>query len=166
MTAAKERSFVISAKDVRFRRAEDGTVLMRAGEEETPIATLVGAFPLTHPQGMIALRDLQGEEIGILDCVEGLDEESRKIVREGLERSYFMPRITDILDIQESLNVVEWEVQTNKGPRSFEVRNVRKNIRRFGSRRLVIRDVDANRYEIRDWMQLPPYAQKLLEPYM
>lgn len=166
MSTTTEKSFVIPAQDAQFRRGEDGTVLMRTDGEETPIATFVGAFPLTHPGGMIALRDLQGEEIGILDDVDGLDEESRRIVREGLERSYFMPRIIDIQDIHESLNVVEWKVETNKGPRDFEVRNVRKNIRRFGSRRLVIRDVDANRYEIRDWMKLPPYAQKLLEPYI
>ena len=77
-----------------------------------------------------------------------------------------MPRVTDILDLRERMNGVEWEVQTNRGPRSFQVRHVRWSVRRIGPRRLVIKDVDGNRYEIRDWMQLSPASQKLLEPYL
>jgi len=77
-----------------------------------------------------------------------------------------MPRIHNILDIQEVLSVVEWEVETNKGARAFQVRDVRKSIRRVAVRKLVIKDVDGNRYQIPDWMTLPAHAQKLLEPYI
>ena len=112
------------------------------------------------------IRDEEGTEIGLLDDVRGLDPDSQRIIRDELERSYFMPRITDVLDVREELNVVIWEVETNRGPRKFEVRHVRQNIRRMGRRRLVIKDVDGNRYEIRDWIKLPPLAQKLIQNYL
>jgi len=35
----------------------------------------------------------------------------------------------------------------------------------MGLRRLVIKDVDGNRYEIRDWQELPSAAHKLIQVY-
>ena len=77
-----------------------------------------------------------------------------------------MPRITDIHSIKETLNVEEWDVETNKGPRTFQVRHARQNVRRLGPRRFAIKDVDGNRYSVRDWINLPPQAQKLFDPYL
>ena len=157
---------ILTAENISFRKDTEGNILLNKDEQEQVIANVTAAFPLSDPQKMISLRDHDGQEIGILDDVSRLDPHSKWIISEALERSYFMPRITDILDIQENLNVIEWEVETDKGLRTFEVRNVRKNVRRIGQRQLIIKDVDGNRYEIRDWMTLPPHPQKLLEPYL
>ena len=161
-----EQDFVLSAADVRFARDDDGRVQMTLGSDTQTLGSIMSAFPLTHPGHMVSLRDLEGQEIGVLDNVRELDERSRDVVREELERTYFMPKILDIHDVREELNVVTWEVDTNRGSRTFEVRNVRQNVRRVGRRRLVIKDVDGNRYEIRDWIDLPPHAQKLIELYL
>ncbi len=166
MTVSDEKNFLIAAGDVHFRRDAHGNVqLDRAGQVQI-VASMIAAFPLTHPDGMVSLRDSEGVEIGILDSAGQLDDESMKIVLDALERSYFMPRILDIFDITDAMNVVEWIVETDRGARVFHVRYVRQNIRRIGMRRLVIKDVDGNRYEIHDWIDLPVLAQKLLEPYL
>jgi len=157
---------MLQSGNVRFRRNAEGKVLLCVDGAEQVVAGVVSAFPLTHRHTMVSLRGADGEEIGILDDVGRLDEDSRRIIRQELDRSYFMPRITDIMDLSESMNVEEWKVQTDKGPHTFLVRGARRNVRRMGRRRLVIKDVDGNRYDIPDWMSLPPYAQKLLEPYM
>lgn len=166
MTDVPDTGVLLRAAEVSFRRDDQGNVLLKADGREQIVAGVMSAFPLTLPLGMVSLRDGEGREIGILDEVRQLEPDSRRILAEELERSYFMPRITDIRDVQETLNVVEWDVHTNKGPRTFQVRRVRQNVRRMGERRFVIKDVDGNRYEIRDWIELPPYAQKLLEPYL
>lgn len=158
--------YLLSAKSVRFRRDGDGTVRMEGHGQERVVAGVQGAFPLTRPAGMVSLRDDDGREIGLLDDVGALDRDSRRIVREELDRAYFMPRIEGIEDIKEALSVVEWRVVTNRGPRTFVVRHVRKNVRRIGPRRYMVKDVDGNRYEIRDCLNLPPAAQKLIEPYL
>jgi len=166
MTPLSKLDFIINGAEVRFTSGPDGTILMHDPTGERPIGSVAPAFPFTCPKGMIGLRDREGNEIGILEGLAGLDAQSRRLVEEALERCYFMPRIHNILDIQEVLSVVEWEVETNKGARAFQVRDVRKSIRRVAVRKLVIKDVDGNRYQIPDWMTLPAHAQKLLEPYI
>ena len=157
--------FLIKAPDVRFARNAEGRVILRRGGERLVVGNVLSAFPLTRPGRMVSIRDEQGEEVGVLDDVHALDPESRHILLDELERSYFMPRITDIVAVKEDLGVVSWEVETNRGPRTFDVRRVRQNVRRMGLRRLVIKDVDGNRYEIRDWQELPSAAQRLIQVY-
>ena len=163
---SEDEEILIRAADVRFTRNAEGRVVMASGGETRVVGNVMSAFPLTSAGRMVSVRDQEGQELGLLDDVHGLDPDSREIVREELERSYFMPRVKDILDIKEELNVVTWEVVTNRGPRTFDVRHVRQNVRRMGPRRLVIKDVDGNRYEIRDWMNLPPLAQRLIQIYL
>ena len=38
--------------------------------------------------------------------------------------------------------------------------------RQIGRRRVIIRDVDGNRYEIQDWTALPPRSYKQFEEYL
>ncbi len=157
----------VEAEKLTFRRDEHGEVWVTLGDEPAQrLGGCISAFPLTHPHQLVAIRDEQGRDLAMLDDVDRLDETSCEIVSEELERTYFMPWIQDILDIDEHLNVVEWEVITDKGERTFQVRNVRQNVRRVGRRQFVIKDVDGNRYEISDWMALPVAAQKLLEGYL
>jgi len=163
---APEEKLFLDTKDLRLRRNDDGSVMMESAGGRRLVANIVGAFPLSGPGQMLSLRDVEGQEIGLVQSVRDLDNESREVIREELERSYFMPEIVDILDISERRNLVEWEVLTDRGQRTFHVRNVRHNVRRLGQSRLVIKDFHGNRYEVRNWMKLSPRAQKLLEPYV
>lgn len=161
-----EDAFVIKASDVRFRRDPSGHVVFHQAGQEQRIGGLLSAFPLTNAGRVVSVRDEAGQELGLLDDAHALDAESRRIVAQELERSYFMPRITDVLDVREELNVVTWEVQTDRGPRTFEVRHILQNVRRLGRRRVVIKDVDGNRYEIRDWTALPAPARELIQLFL
>ena len=159
-------SFIIKAADVHFGRSGDREIVMRTGGRFVTVGNVMAASPITDPRRMVSVRDEQGEEIGILDDVTQLDPTSQRIILDELERVYFMPRIVDIIDIREDLGVVSWEVETDKGERSFQVRNIRQNVRKVGRRRIIIRDVDGNRYEVRDWAELPGPAERLLQPYL
>lgn len=161
-----EDHFVIQATEVRLSRSPEGQLVLHQDDSVQSVGSVMSVFPLTRPARMVALRDADGDEIGILDDVRKLDPASRGIMAEELERAYFMPAINDILDVREELRVVTWDVVTDKGPRTFQVRHVRQNVRRMGRRRLVIKDVDGNRYEIRDWLKLPPFAQKMIQIYL
>ena len=161
-----ESNFLIDAVAVRIVKTEKGRLELHRDGRVEPVGSIVSAFPLTGPGAMVSLRDEEGDEIGILDNVARLDPASREVMKGELERSYFMPVISDIVDIREELGVVTWEVETDRGPRTFQVRNVRQSIRKMANRRLVIKDVDGNRYEVRDWLGLQPLAQKLLQIYL
>jgi hypothetical protein len=159
-------NFLVTGDRVSLRREGETDVTVVVDGEPRLLGGVAGAFPLTRPNKMIALRDEEGDEIAILADARQLDDESRQVLREALDRAYFMPRIIDIYAIDEDMNIVHWDVATNRGERLFQVRGIRRNVRRIGERRFIIKDVDGNRYEIRDWMMLPPNAQKLIEPYL
>jgi hypothetical protein len=115
---------------------------------------------------MISVRDAEGEEVGLIDDISMLDGKSRALMQAELEKSYFMPRISNILYCEEKLNVVTMEVETDRGDRTFQIRNVRRNIRNLPHYRIVIKDVDGNRYEIPDWTELPGPARSYLLQYI
>jgi hypothetical protein len=164
---AKDQFIILKADEIRFERDEHaGGIVMIKGEERLRVGIISRAFPLSNPRRWLLVRDEEGDEIGLIDDARHLDSHSRNIVREEVEKSYFLPDITNVIDIDEDLNVVTWEVDTNRGLRTFMVRSVRQNIRRIAGFGILIRDVDGNRYRIRDYRQLPPRAQQMVEEYI
>ena len=53
-----------------------------------------------------------------------------------------------VLEITDDFGIQRWEVETDRGPRVFEVRS-REDLRWLHPGHLIVRDVDGNRYEIK-----------------
>jgi len=165
-SVAQQKNFLIEASHVRFEREDDDHVYMITSGGRQEVGTITMAFPLSNRGRMIVVRNAEGEEIGILDNLKSLDAASRRIANEEMEKSYFLPRIQDVFDVTEKLGVATWKVQTDRGPRTFQVRRPRQNLRKIGRRRVIIRDVDGNRYELSDWTTLPRRTRRLFEEYL
>jgi hypothetical protein len=157
---------MLQAKNVVLDRDNDGNVHLKTDKKELEVGSVHGAFPLSNPGKMILIRDTEGNEVEILDDVHDLEKHSRRIIKEELEKSYFMPTIRNILSDSEKLGVVTWNVMTNRGEKTFEIRNVRQNIRKVGNGRMIVKDVDGNRYQIKNAFGLPPKAQEILTQYV
>ena len=149
------RLFRTHAEDANVRLTIDGDRSWR----EVRIAC---AFPLSKPDQYIGLRDGEDKDIGILKTLDGLDADSRTIVEEELERRYFTPRIERVLSVREDFGVVTWQVETDKGPRRFLVRNLRDSTFPLGANRLMMTDTDGNRYEFPDVRAVEPKAAVIL----
>jgi len=156
----------ISAENAQLRRNSAGDNVAIVDGQEVFIAHILSIFPISNKNHFISLRDVEGNEIGIVEQAHELDQESQRILREELERSYFLPRIVDILGIEDNLGVFMFRVQTDKGYRAFEVRNPRKNIRFVGDGRFIIKDVDGNRYDIPKLRNLGPKSQNLMSEFV
>lgn len=157
---------LIDGEEITITRDSYGHAVAKVGDEEVVLSHILSIYPISNKTSFLALRDQQGKEIGILDSIDKLDSDSKKIVWEELERSYFLPRIKDIHAIDEKLSVLTWEVSTNRGFRAFQVRNPRKNVRAVTNRRFIVKDVDGNRYEIRNIGNLPARAQTLIAEFI
>jgi len=120
-------------------------------------------YPITEPTRWIALRDHQGEEIGLIVDADQLDDASREALRTELERTYVLPKIEHIHDILDHHSVPAWEVETDRGPRTVEIRSSRRDIRLLPDGQVLIRDADGNYFEIPDRNQLDPASRALLE---
>ncbi len=143
----------LDPKTLRLFRthAEDATVRLTIEDDRSwREVRIARAFPFSDPDRYIGLRDGDDKDIGILTDLHGLDPASRAIVDEELERRYFTPRIERVLTVSEEFGVVTWEVETDRGPRRFLVRNLRDSTFPLGSNRLMMTDTDGNRYEFPD----------------
>ena len=120
------------------------------------------SFPLSDPHRFITFRDQGNQEIGVLEDAGSLDRTSRRVLEAELEKSYVIPRITQINDIHDDSGVPTWDVHTDRGPREFELRT-RQDAQSLGRGRILIKDIDGNKYEIPNCYKLDPRSQALLE---
>jgi len=124
--------------------------------------TPIRAFPITSEEHFIVLRDKDGEELGTIKDITHLDRDSRKTLRAELRWAYFTPEITMVNSIEERNHVPKWDVETDRGPRVFEIRTSR-DVRVLEDGRILIRDADGNRLEVPDYRTLDPISQAMVE---
>ncbi len=120
-------------------------------------------FPISSGDRFIALNAHDGGELGLVRDVAELNADSQKALRSELSRSYFRPQIQRVLSITEQYHVPRWQVETDRGPRIFEIRSSRRDMRVLGAGRILIRDADGNLYEVLDYRQLDPQSRALVE---
>ena len=144
---------VLDPQAVRLFRAHPGDALVRltlGGERSWREVRVARAFPFSAPDRLIGLRDGADKDIGIVEEPRLLDEESRVILEEELARRYFTPRVQRVLEVKEEMGTVTWEVETDRGGRRFVIRNLRDSTFPLGPNRLMMTDVNGNRYEFPD----------------
>ncbi len=120
-------------------------------------------FPLSHPDGFVSIQDGAGKEAGVLRTLGGLDEGSRSIVENELERRYFTPTILTIDSLKQDGGMWLFKVQTQRGPSSFYVRSWRDSSHEISQGRFQIVSVDGQRFEIRDLNALDERSQAQLD---
>jgi len=146
------------------RNGAGDLVLERAGEEPQMVKP-VRALPLTEPDAWIGLIDEKGKPLHMVRSLKELDPDSRALLERELERLYFLPKILRIDQITEEYGVLRLEVDTDRGPRAFEVRS-REHIRFLPDGRILLRDLDGNRYEIPRVDDLDAHSRGLAEVFL
>lgn len=109
---------------------------------------VVRAAPLSHPTRYICLLDAKDEEICMIDDLNPLNREMRALIEEELDRRYLTASIQRVNAVRNEYGTSYWDVQTDRGSREFVVQNVSENAQWLGDHRLLITDVDGNRFEI------------------
>ena len=160
---AAEVTYLDPDKARFFIDAFEDLNLELAGDQTYSRVRVKRAFPLTRDDCFIVVQDRKGEEIGSLAQLDALDRDSRQAVEDELERAYFTPRIQRIAKVTVANRVPRWEVETDRGPRAFEIYSSRRDVRLLGAGRVLVQDADGNRYEIPDYRRLDPASQSLVE---
>ena len=138
-------------------------ILERADSGVRERVTAARAFPLTAVDRFIVLKDSEDEELGMIQDLSHLDADSRRALAGELERAYFTPVILQVNAIEEEYHIPTWEVDTDRGPRTFVLRSSRRDIRVLSGGRILLRDADGNRYEIPDYRKLDPFSLALVQ---
>lgn len=119
-------------------------------------------FPVSGAAEYLSFVDEKGKEIILLRNPGELDADSRRVLAEELSRTYFVPRITRIYEIEDAHGSARWVVETDRGYRVFDVRD-REDVRILESGGLLLQDVDGNRFEIEDVDDLDERSRRLLD---
>ena len=141
---------------------EDLVVAIADEEAPRPVRPM-RAFPLSHRDRYIVLRDEERNEVGVIEDLAALEPDSREAVRDCLERTYVIPQIVKIHTIEIRKQIPTWEVDTDRGPRTIEMRSTRRDLHVMASGQVIVRDADGNQFEVADRRALDPASRTLLE---
>lgn len=123
-------------------------------------------FPFETPDEFISVLDKDGKEYGIIRNISEFTGEDADIIRDALAKKYLCPEITKILSLKEQLGYSYWEVETDMGKMSFSMHDTYRNIARVSDTRLVLTDVDGNRFSIKDVLALDRKSYRRIELYL
>lgn len=158
---------LLSAGDLHFAATAGGFLALTVtGGERTEHYARINAyrtFPLTAADRYISLRDAAANEIGILESLTDLPREQAALLREELERRYFTPAIDRVRSLKEEFGYSYWLVDTDAGARRFTVQSGKNNVTVVADRRLLIVDVDGNRFTLADYTRLDRSMLRILE---
>lgn len=119
-------------------------------------------FPTSDKEHYISLIDSDGHEAAIIRDINELSEESRGVIKEVLTEYYIVPRITEVLAINDKGGSMRWTVMTDRGECSFQIKSRITDIKPLENGRVLFRDASDNRYEIPDWTKLDKHSKHLL----
>ena len=124
-------------------------------------------FPITKTDMYITLLDDEEREVAFVRDLEELDPLSRTALEECFREYYMIPHITRLWESEEKFGSLKWRVETDRGEVEFRIQNRHSDIKRlWGTNRVIIRDSNDNRYEIRDVEQMDAHSRRLLFAYL
>jgi hypothetical protein len=129
-----------------------------ASDEEVAI-TVRYLRPLSARKEIVLLDD-KGSEVATVMEPDQLPADQRLLLRDALKERYHLVGIVRVNEVDVLFGTRYWAVETDRGPRSFALREPGKNVTWLGERHLVLRDTAGNRYEIPDVAALDARSRK------
>ncbi len=151
--------------DLEIRSIEDSPLLRIFWRDRLciPAGGVRRAFPLSQPDSVFSIHDREGNEVCIFETLSDLDEESKRVVVQHLDRLYFTPRIEKVEDLKQDGGMWLFNVSTSRGRTDFYVRNWRDSSFELKPGRWMILSVDGKRFEIPDLEKLDVRSRQLVE---
>ncbi len=148
---------------------KDGYIVLKTLDEdegEELRVLLHRLFPYDEPNAYISVLDTEQNEKGIILSLDDFTGESRAALESELARKYYVQRITGVISVKDRHGFTYWTVNTEDGKTEFTLHDTYRSIFRIDDDRLVITDVDGNRYAIDSIKGLDGVSYKRIELYL
>jgi hypothetical protein len=99
----------------------DGSLCVMRGDTAIPV-TVRPCFPWSESQRYISLRDDDHNEVALVKDAAALDPESRAVLEQALAEAGFLLEVTQVLKVEEEVEIRHWRVRTRQGERCFQTR--------------------------------------------
>lgn len=158
----------INKSNSTFRRTEGGFVSLEFEGKKYDRIAVHRAFPFTDPEKYISVReaDEKAREIGIVKNLADLSKSSADMLREQMNIRYFTPVIKRINDIKDEYGFAYFDVLTDRGACRFTIHMNGGSVVRLSETRILIQDLDGNRFEIPDITSLSAGELKKLDLFI
>jgi hypothetical protein len=163
----------LDAGGATFRLAAHSALeLAVPGEPVVRGVFAVSLFPAVAREKYISLRtwDREGHEheLGILRDLPQWSDDVQRLVREALDRRYFMHVVRDIdgMELEFGYLTVRARCENQTPPRTFVMRWSQSQAQDFGSTGKMLIDLEDNRYLVRDVEALPRKQRELFQRYI
>jgi hypothetical protein len=137
---------------------------MQGGAQHAPV-TALRAYPVTAPNGGVALMDAEGHELIWVDALSDLPADLQSRVLQALSEREFLPVIDRLESVSSFATPSTWTVQTDRGTARFLLKG-EEDIRRLTGTVLLINDADGVQYMIRDLAAMDKHSRKLLDRFL
>jgi hypothetical protein len=157
---------ILNTDSVEFYLTVNNFVGLKYKDKDYKRVILSRILPLNDPDEYISIIDTENAEIGIIRSISELREEQAKIIRDELSKRYYCPSVLRISSVKEKMGYVYFDVEIKGRSKNFAVKDVSRNIRQLDDKRIMIFDIDGNRYIIEDINQLDAKSARRIEPYL
>lgn len=151
-----------------FSRTDGGFVSLQTGDKSYDRVGVYLTFPLTCPEEFISIReaDEKAKEIGMIEKLSELEKDQQEMIREQIKLRYFMPTITKVMEVRDEYGYAYWHVMTSFGVCRFTTQMSGDAVIHLSDSRLLVTDIDGNRYEIPDFYKLSAAEKKKLDLFI
>jgi len=156
----------LTSKNSNFYKNKGDFLGLKFEGNDYSRVSLFRAFPLSHLNKYISVRDRENEEIGIIKDIKEFSAEVCNLLLMELGRRYFLPIIISINSIKEEFGYSYWDVLTDVGTKRFTIKKDNNSFAPVKENRILVIDVDGNRYEISDYTKLNAKSYRLIEQFL
>lgn len=158
----------LTKENAVFARTEGGFISLEFDGKKWERVQVIRLFPFTEPDQFISIRTVEerSKEIGVIEDMKKVSKETRKMLEEQLKLHYFTPVIQKVLDIKDEYGYAYFHVMTDRGECRFTINMGGNAVVRLTDTRLLITDLDENRFEIPDVLQLSQKEQRKLDFFL
>lgn len=147
------------------RNAFGRLVLVSAEGEIFEGVIPVRAFPISAPDGGVALAASDGRELAWIENIDLLPAGIRTLIAEELAGREFMPVIRRIRKVSSFATPSTWQVETDRGDTSFILRG-EEDIRRVGRHALLVADSHGIQFLIHNPLELDVSSRRILDRFL
>ena len=158
----------LTKENAVFARTEGGFISLEFDGKKWERVQVIRLFPFTEPDQFISIRTVEerSKEIGVIEDMKKVSKETRKMLEEQLKLHYFTPVIQKVLDIKDEYGYAYFHVMTDRGECRFTINMGGNAVVRLTDTRLLITDLDENRFEIPEVLQLSQKEQRKLDLFL
>ncbi len=159
----------LSKENTKVEATDGGFIHFEFEGRKYENVQLVRTFPFTAVNEFVSVRQSneEGTEIGIIENLEkDFEGVVKEVLKEQLAVRYFTPVIKKVISVKDEGGCSYFEVDTDAGISRFVVRSNDNSFIKLTETRIIIEDLENNRFEIPDLNKLSVKERKKLDIFL